>query len=586
MSADFCMEKISPRIFEKRGKGYFADFGLDAFGAPELTLSSPEGGEKVEILLGEKYDFLRERIDRSTQPYCTLKKVEIILKKGRHTYRPEISRSSGLLSSPTGFEVIPFRYCEITGAPCEVRKEDLFQLAVFGNVDLHKASFTSSLPDLDKVWELCHYTMKATTLFGYFIDGERERLPYEGDSYITSLSYYACENRYEIAKRTLDYLMKTPTWPTEYMLLMVPLYWDYYMYSGDLAELKKRYETLKEKLLLFYAIDDVLLNVRKVHEHYTDEELHDKTGLPLYFAHWARDLVEWPPSQRDNYDFGPVTTGLEDKDPRREKYWNGVEIAGINFVPNAFHKWALDTMEKIALELGDKEYAAFCRQRSQAVAKRVCETMYLPEEHRFVDSPAATRTSFMTDVMSVYAGMAKEEDHPFIAKRLIEKGMACGVYGAQFLLSVLFRLGYAAEAITLMADPTSPRSWSNMLRRGATITMETWDDYEVKGRDWNHAWGTAPLNVIPREMFGIKPLSPGFKTFSLKPDMGFLDHAAITQPTLQGVISVSLRREGEEKGILEVTVPAGTECFCTFGGKSHILEPGTHTLEGFIPMPE
>lgn len=587
MNTEFSVEKLAPKLFEKRGNTYFADFGLDAFGALEITLSSPVGGEKVEILLGEKYDLLRKRIDRNTKPFCTLKKLEITLEKGCHTYRPCIERSSGLLSSPAGFEVVPFRYCEISGIPGELCKEDLLQLAVFGNVDLSKASFTSSEPLLDKVWDLCHYTIKATSLFGYFIDGERERLPYEGDSYINALSYYACENHYRIARNTLEYLMKTPTWPTEYMLLMIPLFRDYYLYSGDREMLEKYYPMLKEKLLLFYAMDDVLLNVRKVHEQYTDEELSARTGLTPHFAHWARDMVEWPPDNRDDYDFGPVTTGLKDKDPKNEKYWKGMEFAGINFVPNAFHKWALDTMALISDELGDNEYAVFCRNRAQAVTRRLYETMYNREEHRFLDSPSARGTALMTDVMSVYAGIAGKEDYPFIAERLKKKKMACGVYGSQFLLTALFRLGCREEAINLMADPASPRSWWNMMRTGATITMETWSDYDGGDRrDWTHAWATAPLNVISREMFGLKPLSGGFRSFSLSPDISFLEWVSLVQPTIHGPISVKICRKGEGRGELAVTLPEGTKCFCSFGGKEYTLEGGSHLLEGDISIPE
>jgi hypothetical protein len=40
---------------------------------------------------------------------------------------------------------------------------------------------------LDRVWDLCHYSIKATTFAGVFVDGDRERLACEADAYLTQL---------------------------------------------------------------------------------------------------------------------------------------------------------------------------------------------------------------------------------------------------------------------------------------------------------------------------------------------------------------------------------------------------------------
>ena len=56
----------------------------------------------------------------------------------------------------------------------------------------HSGAFASSDPDLDRVHELCRYSIEATTLDLYLDTPSRERGPYEGDTYVNQLSHYAC----------------------------------------------------------------------------------------------------------------------------------------------------------------------------------------------------------------------------------------------------------------------------------------------------------------------------------------------------------------------------------------------------------
>ena len=43
-----------------------------------------------------------------------------------------------------------------------------------------------------------------------------------------------------------------------------------------------------------------------------------------------------------------------------------------------------------------------------------------------------------------------------------------------------------------------PRSWLGMMKQGSTITLEAWNMKDKPNLDWNHAWGAAPANLIPR----------------------------------------------------------------------------------------
>jgi hypothetical protein len=95
-------------------------------------------------------------------------------------------------------------------------------------------------------------------------------------------------------------------------------------------------------------------------------------------------------------------------------------------------------------------------------------------------------------------------------------------------------------------------------RVGSTITLEAWDPSLKPNLDWNHAWGAAPANLIPRFLMGIEPLEPGFKRFRVQPQLAQLTAAEVKTPTPRGPIQLSIRQPDMGPWQAEITVPAGT----------------------------
>ena len=122
------------------------------------------------------------------------------------------------------------------------------------------------------------------------------------------------------------------------------------------------------------------------------------------------------------------------------------------------------------------------------------------------------------------------------------RGMACSVYGAQFLLEALYESGEADYALGLMTSE-SERSWYNMIRSGSTITTEAWGNCFKPNQDWNHAWGSAPGNIVPRKLMGVEPLEPGFARMRIRPQPGSLSEASLRLPTIRGEVRVAFRND-------------------------------------------
>jgi hypothetical protein len=101
-----------------------------------------------------------------------------------------------------------------------------------------------------------------------------------------------------------------------------------------------------------------------------------------------------------------------------------------------------------------------------------------------------------------------------------------------------------------------------MIKVGSTMTTEAWDEEFKPNLTWNHAWGSAPANIIPRRLMGIEPLEAGYKRFSIVPQPSNLKDIALTVPTINGSISSHLKVNENEKElswIMNITVPGNTE---------------------------
>jgi hypothetical protein len=134
--------------------------------------------------------------------------------------------------------------------------------------------------------------------------------------------------------------------------------------------------------------------------------------------------------------------------------------------------------------------------------------------------------------------------------------MACSVYGAQHLLEGLYRNGMADYALELLTA-THDRGWAHMIYDvGTTITLEAWDNKYKPNQDWNHAWGAAPANIIPRYLMGVQPLNPGFKRVLIMPQPGNIKSAELKLPTIRGTIHVDFVHKPGNSLIVNVELPA------------------------------
>ena len=279
------------------------DFGREAFGFLELLPpSGAEGG--YDVRLGE----LLKGGSVNMKPGATIRaaRVKGKIAAGGGVHRVPLvpdrrnttgGREGGAVQIPPEHGVImPFRYAEFAAAPFAVTKGSVRMVAVNYPMDMTASSFECDDQDLVKIYDFCKHSILATSFAGLYVDGDRERIPYEMDAYLNQLCEYAVHADYSLARASHEYLMAHPTWPTEWRQYSIRMAWADWMWSGDARSIAKFYDQLKgEKLLASHARADGLLvtgGERMKHS------LTNACGLA--------DIVDWPPCERDGFVFRDV----------------------------------------------------------------------------------------------------------------------------------------------------------------------------------------------------------------------------------------------------------------------------------------
>ena len=562
------VERIAPvNVVEEQPGHLFIDFGQVSFAGLELTVPNPQPGQKITVRLGESLSG-PQTVNANPGGSVRYLSSEVALVAGTSTYLvPLAPADQRWMSAETG-PVMPFRYAEIVGAPPGLDKDHIRQLAAHYAFDDSAAEFNSSDAKLNAIWALCRHTIKATSFAGVFIDGDRERRPYEADAYIDQLGWYSSTGDVTLPRYSWEYLIDHPTWPTEWILFSVLLAWNDYAYTGDVASLKEYYADLQAKSLIGLERPDGLIS--------TVAPVPPEVGTAIHIGR-IRDIVDWPKHERDGYDMKPVNT-----------------------VVNAFHALALRRLAQIAAALGHADDEARFEAAAARVTQSLNDKLFNPVTGLYVDGEGSSHSSIHANFFPLAFGLVPPERQEKIAAYLAGRGMACSIYGAQFLLEALFDYGRGDEALALMTA-TGDRSWSHMVDEGATLTWEAWDGKYKPNQDWNHAWGAAPANLIPRKVMGIEPLAPGFAKVLIQPRQTSLKWAEIRVPTVRG--SIFVRFENGPGYRLEVQLPAttaarigipvalpdgpgtvlfdGKRVLCTVIAKTAFLDgvgPGRHTV--------
>ncbi|MFT7482974.1 MAG: alpha-L-rhamnosidase, partial [Oceanospirillaceae bacterium] len=536
----------SVRFAELPDKTYFADFGKAAFATLELTYNAKKN-EQLTVRVGEQLTNGRINTSPDKVSHIRFQEIELNVEKGKRTYRLQLkpdtrNTKKGAIALPDSFPVLmPFRYCEILNASQKVTSADLTHWAYYSYFKENESAFNSSDTTLNQIWDMCKYTIKATTFAGLYVDGDRERIPYEADAYLNQLSHYTTDSEYAIARRTIEYFMKNPTWPTEWQQHMAFMFYADYMYTGNTELIERHYESLKHKTLMELTREDGLISSSS--ENNTAEFMK-KLGFKDPEIK-LKDIVDWPPAQKD--------TGWKLATAEGER--DGFVFMPINTLINAFFFRNMEIMAEFAHVLNKPDEELYFKELAAKAKKSINEKLFDSAKGYYVDGEGTSHASLHANMTALAFGVVPESRQESVVDFIKSRGMACSVYGSQYLMEALYNANEADYALELLTS-TTDRSWYNMIRIGSTVALEAWDMKYKPNADWNHAWGTVPANIIPRNMWGIAPVVPGGAILSIKPQLSTLQKSEITVPFIRGNVVARYEKRGRNNEFYHIELPA------------------------------
>jgi alpha-L-rhamnosidase len=195
-------------------------------------------------------------------------------------------------------------------------------------------------------------------------------------------------------------------------------------------------------------------------------------------------------------------------------------------------------------------------------------------------------------VRALAFGLVPEDLRPAVAGRLADLvglaggHLATGFLSTGYLLPVLADSGHLGLAYELLRQDTGP-SWLTMVDRGATTLWEHWDGVDSRGvprGSLNHYSKGAVATFLHRYVAGLRPASPGYRQFEVRPRPGGgITWASARHHGPFGPIDLAWRvTDGSME--LDVLVPGGSTATVVMpGGEPQEVGPGRHHWTGAEP---
>ena len=403
---------------------------------------------------------------------------------------------------PAGFKILALKYRE-TGYNCEFT-----------------GTFECNDEFLNRYRQKALRTLYITMRDTYMDCPDRERAQWWGDM-VNEMgeAFYALDTRANgLAKKGIlelanwqrpDHTIYSPipagNWDRELPMQMLNSvgyfgFWTYYLYSGDLETIRSVYPRVKNYLSIWKLGEDGLVIPRK--------------------GGWT-----WG-------DWG------SNKD--------------MTILYNGWYYLALKGQLKMAEAVGETGDLAEIKSKMASIEANFNKTFWTGKEYR---SPGYKgQTDDRAHALAVVAGLAKVDQYRAI-REVFKTQEHSSPYMEKYVGEALYMMGLEDDAII-----RTKKRFKAMTDHPYTTLWEGWGigNKGYGGGTINHAWCGGALTLLSQYGAGVAPLTPGYGTYQVAPQMGtLLSHIKTTVPSVKGDIHIELKREAQSLS-LELDSPADT----------------------------
>lgn len=381
-------------------------------------------------------------------------------------------------------------------------------------------SFWCDDPFLTRLWTKSQRTLYITMRDTYMDCPDRERAQWWGDvvNELGEAFYALDEKAHRLTRKGICELMDwqradstifAPVPAGNYkdelpmqMLASVGYYgfWTYYMGTGDKELVEYVFPKVKKYIHVWKTFPDGLVIPRK--GGWTWGDWGDNKDMELLFSLWYSIALDGYAHMARLVDEPAEARWADETNDRlrkvfHQKYWAG-----------AYYK--------------SSDYEGQPDDRAQALA--------------------------------VVAGVLPKELYPTI-RPFFRQQYHASPYMEKYVLQALCEMGYYQDAMDRMR-----LRYEAMVDSPLTTLWEGWGIGKegFGGGSYNHAWSGGPLTILSSYMAGVKVVEPGFKVFSICPNLGNLSHVKVTVPLAGGRFIEADVKKDAERCVLELAVPEGT----------------------------
>lgn len=474
----FAYERKLPVRKEKTDGGILFDFGKELFGYLYVECPNPDSrlhvsyGESREEAVDVKYTLVYEDVS------------------GESSYR---------------LRQRAFRYIFITGS------DEVHAFADYEYLPLkYRGSFSCDDEAVNKIWEMCAYTLHLTTREVQMEAIKRDRWLWGGDAYQAyKFSNYLFGDREIIRRSTIALRGKDPIYEHINTILDYSFYWiiglkEYLLYYNDLELIRFIYP--RAVSLMEFAL----------------KRVNADGFISKYEKDWI--FIDWSDMDRD----------------------------GALCAEQLLCIAALNTLAELAQKIG--EDGSRYVQLAEEWTVKTNKFFWNEEKGAYIDTYESGKNNVTrhANIFAILYDIASEEQKQSILEHVLLNDAIPQIttpYFEGYELDVVGKCGNFAYI-----ENKIKTYWKGMLDLGATTVWEEYnpalsgtEHYAMYGGKYNkslcHAWGASPIYALGKYFLGVEPTSDGFQTFTVKPHLGSFGFIRGTVPLNGGIVSVFLSRE-------------------------------------------
>lgn len=498
-AVDAAKDGLSPKLASlgaRDGIYMVFDLGCEEVGHIELDLEAP-AGMVVDMGYGEHLDDLRVRTSIGSRSFA----ARYVAGGGRRTFRHEFQRWSGRYLA-LHLHGLDFTLHSIGLRRC------MYPVALRGELQTGDKLKQRVLSVARRTLHLCMHEHYEDTPW-------REQALYANDARTQALCGYYAFGETDFPKSSFALLgngmredgflyltapaMPPPTIPSFTLVWMLAVR-DHVLYSGDDSLAREFLPQIDSMLKAFLSeMAEGLLPLRQ------------GPGI-WHFYDWTTGM--------SGYDDKALAAGLRFDAPLNSFLVLALEAAC------QMHEW---------LELPGGE--SF-KDAAGAIKRSMRERFWDEELGLFQTHAQSDVYSELTQALAVLAGAVAGDDALAVLAKLAsdDSGLVPASLSQSFYTfeAMMTRKDLFGEAVLARIE----RLWGSMLAQGATTFWETLrgaSDFSNAG-SLCHGWSAVPLYVYYHDLLGVRPLTPGYKTFAVDPLYAAGDRLQGTLPVPGGEI--------------------------------------------------